>query len=79
MKSGRLVELPEEDIETGNTPSSSFCCLFKESNDEDVIVTVTNEVEDVQIIGDIIDELASDIVKSNNENSISNDDDIKLY
>ena len=55
MESGQLVKI-------GNTPSSPFCCLVKESSDEDVFITVPNELEDVQIIGDLIDELADDVV-----------------
>ena len=71
MESGQLVEPYQDDIETGNTLFSPFCCLVKESSDEDVIITVPNDIEDVQIIGDIIDELSGDIVKSHN--NISND------
>ena len=77
MESGQLVKPYQEDIETGNTPSSPFCCLVKQSSDEDVIITVPKEHQDVQIIGDSIDELAGDVVKSNNVNNISNDQMMK--
>ena len=67
IKNGEVVEPPEEDVETGDTPSSSFCgCCSpaQEQNAEDIAFTVVNkqEGEIVQVAEDIVKELISDIV-----------------
>ena len=68
LVNGELVEPPVEDLETGNSPSSSFCgccCSVQEEKDEAFALTVINkqEIEVVQIAEDIIEEIIGDIVK----------------
>ena len=65
---GEVVELPEEDVESGNSPSSSFCgccCTVQEEKDGAFVNTVITEqeVEVVQIAEDIIKENVADIVE----------------
>ena len=48
IKDGEVVEPPEEDVEIGSTPSSSFygcCCPVQDPDTEDIAVEVTNEQE----------------------------------
>ena len=77
FKDGELVEPPKEDVETGDTPSSSFCgccCPVQEPDTEDIAMEVTNEQEQIvvdeikiederdEIIG-IIDDIFDDLLR----------------
>ena len=67
IKDGEVVEPPEDDVETGDTPSSSSCgccSTAQKTNTEDIALTVVNEQEGevVQVAEDIVEELISDIV-----------------
>ena len=62
-----MVEPPEDDEDTGDTPSSSSCgCCSpaQEENTEDIALTVINEQEGevVQIAKDIVEEMLRDII-----------------
>ena len=68
LVNGELVEPPVEDLETGNSPSSSFCgcdCSAQEEKNETFAFAVVNqqEVEAVPITEDIIEEMIRDIVE----------------
>ena len=68
LVNGEIVEPPEEDLESGNSPSSSICgccCAAQEEKDEAFAPTVIikHEVEIIQIAEDIIEEIIGDIVQ----------------
>ena len=68
LVNGEIVEPPEEDVESGNSPFSSICgccCASQEEKDEAFAPTVIikHEVEIIQIAEDIIEEIIGDIVQ----------------